>query len=142
MPVTVTWGDDARSWLYYTVSEPWLWDDFYAATTAGREMRICADVPAVSIVVDVQQARKIPADTLTQVNIMGRRDTLVGDHIQRIVIVGANAFLRSILAMVSRVAPRFGTRMVLVDSLTEAENILEADARQRAKNTHDAVPTP
>lgn len=105
-------------------------------------MRICADVPAVSIVVDVQQARKIPADTLTQVNIMGRRDTLVGDHIQRIVIVGANAFLRSILAMVSRVAPRFGTRMVLVDSLVEAENIFEADARQRAKNTPDAVPTP
>ena len=141
MPVTVTWGDDTLTWMVYTLSDPWQWDSFYTALDSGREMRTRENVPAVSVVVDVQQAKKIPSDTLTQVNIMGRREALVGDHVQRIVIVGANAFLRSILTMVGRVAPRLGARVVLVDNLVEAENILEADARQRAKTMPAAMPS-
>lgn len=128
MPVTVTWGSEERTHMCYTIVEPWQWDDFYTAIAAGRAMRQQENVAVIDVVFDVTQARKIPYDALTQINIMGRRDSIVGPHVRRIVIVGANAFLQSILTMVGRVAPRLGDRVVLADSPEEVHGALEAGA--------------
>lgn len=128
MPVTVAWDSEERTLMRYTIVEPWQWDEFYTTLAEGRAMRLQENVAVIDIVFDVTQARKIPFDALTQINIMGRRDSIVGSHVRRIVIVGANTFLQSILTMVGRVAPRLGDRVVLADRLEEVQGMLEADA--------------
>lgn len=133
MPATVQWGNDAHTAIYYHLTEPWVWDDFYTIVAEGREMRLRESIPVVDIVIDTTEIRHIPQGALSQISMMGRRESITGPHVRRIVVVGATPFLWSILTMVSRVAPRFGNRVRMVKSMEDVERALALD---------DALPEP
>lgn len=131
MPATVTWSNEQHTTIYYHLTEPWIWDDFYAIIAEGREMRLRENISVVDIVIDATEIRRIPQGALTQISMMGRRDSINGPHVRRIVVVGATPFLRSLLSMVGQVAPKFGNRVRMVKTLEEAERALASDPLPR-----------
>jgi hypothetical protein len=127
MSVNMTWDNDEQTIIRYIIGDPWTWDELYEAIQQAHLLIDAAD-HSVHSIIDMSGAHILPRNPLMHGKKMSRGDRL--SNAGKIVFVGANVFLRSLMDVFRRVHPTRLENIAFVATLDEARALLAEVARQ------------
>lgn len=122
MPIAVNWFNDSHSVIYIVVSDPWIWDDFFAAS---RQASTLAQTVSheVSFMADFTHSKQFPRGLSLQ------RVRTILDFKQAnsgvLVSFGVSPFMRVMLNTVLAAVGRVRANAVIVDTLEDALRVVE-----------------
>lgn len=124
MAVYVHWDDEDKSILCQVYTGAWTLDEFNH--TIRKTHKLLSGLPhTVHIIVDLTQSERSPSNILAAIRDLDRYTT---PNQGLVVLVGADAFSRSIISMAKRLAPRATLNGHFADSITEARQYIAMNA--------------
>jgi len=122
MPIEVNWFNDSRSVIYMRVSDPWTWDDFFAASRQASTLAQSVS-HEVSYMADFTYAKQFPRGLSLQ------RVRAILDFKQSnsgvLVSFGVSPFMRVMLNTVLTAVGRVRANAVIVDTLEDALQVVD-----------------
>jgi hypothetical protein len=122
MPIEVNWFNDSHSVIYMRVSDPWTWDDFFAASRQASTLARSVS-HEVSYMVDFTHAKQFPRGLSLQ------RVRAILDFKQSnsgvLVSFGVNPFMRVMLNTVLTAVGRVRANTVIVNTLEDALQVVD-----------------
>lgn len=129
MVAKVNWYDDKQNTIYIQVQDQWSMDeveDVLRETSRLRSTR--ADDVNVVLHFDTDY---VPGNVIAQYPTLSRAPIFGPDSpVNRFIIVGHSRFIRALVDLMERIYPFTSRKMCMVDSLTEADDLLNNGCRQ------------
>ena len=120
MPISIEWDDDEHTIIRWTFEGAWTWHEFVEVQVEFR--KLLDDITyRVNVIADMQNAHTLPANSLTTFK---QIDSNIHPNRDRVVVVGANAFVRTMAATFDRVFPSKTPDFLFADSIEEARKTL------------------
>jgi hypothetical protein len=120
MRIKVQWDNEQHTLVRWDFMGVWNWSDFLAAQNESNAL-IKSVSHTVDIIGDVSQIHRVPPGAIGQFRIYRRNDP---DNTGRVVLVGANTYIRTIVEIFRGMFPNTGGNFTFADSLEEARSLL------------------
>ncbi len=120
MSINVQWDNEEHTLVRWDFIGTWDWNDFLAAQKASNEL--ISSVPhRVDIIGDVSGSHQIPPGAIARFRTYRRDDP---PNAGRVVLVGASAYIRTMVEIFRGIFPNTGGNFTFADSLEEARSAL------------------
>jgi hypothetical protein len=120
MTINVQWDNEEHTLLRWDFMESWGWDDFLAAQKASNDL-ITSVPQTVHIIGDVSRTHASPAGAIARFRTYRRDDP---PNAGKVVLVGASAYIRTMVDIFRGIFPNTGGNFTFADSLEEARAAL------------------
>lgn len=125
MSIPLAWLDSSHTVLVQNFNRKWTMDDYYEAIEATYTLIDMVDHP-VDIIVDISQK---PASTSRLISAAGEvadetEMTRVHPNQRMMIVVGGGQFMRTIVDMGMKYAPRLSRSLFAADSFDEARMLI------------------
>jgi hypothetical protein len=120
MGVKTNWANTACTVLICRLIDPWTWRDYHAASRHVHEM-LDSVAHQVITVVDFSNAATLPKDSLVHF-----KHALRHTHPRQalLIIVGANTFIHTIGAIITKTYPTLGNNLHIVSTIEDAYDVI------------------
>jgi len=123
MPVQIQWHDEDNHILYYRLQGEWTSTEFCDAVSWAIE-RTKEHAPAkVHSIVDTSETNSVPPDFFSQVSFLRAQ---VQPNSGLITVVYSPGIFTNILRLMLPLLPNIRSRVRMVDSVEEAENLIRS----------------
>jgi hypothetical protein len=129
MSVSVEWANPEKTVIYFRVTQPWTWEDYYTATDESWEMIHTVD-HIVDFIVDLTNTKLVPSNAMSHLK---RRATRYHPHKGMAVMVGVSSFMQVIINMMAHVFPVVKTTVRTAATVKDAHIIITQEQRNRAR---------
>ncbi|MBN1202362.1 MAG: hypothetical protein JXJ20_10945 [Anaerolineae bacterium] len=123
MPITVQWDDDDHKAVRWEFEGDWNWYEYQAAQAQSNALIDTVD-HVVDVIAVMQNTRDLPREAFDNYR---RLEKTSHPNRGRIVIVGSDTFIRSMLETFNQVYKRGSSGFILVRSIQEAHEVLARD---------------
>ena len=122
MNISTDWDNPEKTAIRWQFEPGWTWDDMYR-TRAVTQQRVQSVPYVVDIILDMERSPKLPKNALTHLNIvLANRSPNAG----RFIFVKPSLLIASILKLFQRLKPSLGERVLAVDSVEAARELVTA----------------
>lgn len=123
MPLVYHWHDEQKTIMYYKITPPFDWDEFFAFSKEANDNLILAlphDLP-IQAIADFSELTSLPPQ------ILQRSDEIKSYHnprLDQIVVIHKNMIFRMVINIIRRTGHPLGRQLKSVSSIEEAELFL------------------
>jgi hypothetical protein len=117
MGIRAMWDDEGQTTLRYVVEGRWTWDEFYAMMDESRRLMDSAPNSRIDMIVDMTSGNFLPHNALSH---FGRLPKSRHPKAGILVLVGPNAFIRSLVNVIGRLSARSTTHLLVADTMEDA----------------------
>jgi hypothetical protein len=120
--IEVKWDDQLKTRVFVSYCPPWTWEEYDAAMNKAYQLVMSVE-PTVDLLIYNPTESRLP-----QGNALGhiqRTVRVMPPNVGIIMIIETNRALKVIESILSRADRAYGSRLVFVNSLEEARDILE-----------------
>jgi len=132
MPVHLQWYDTKQTILYYTFDEPWTWDEFARLDAPVWDFVTQSDV-RIDMIIDYSDAESFPIGIKNIMGIAGENTTTDRDGL--VISVSGPQFIKILFTVFKRLYPQSVKPYRIVDILSEAITIIEAERGEAIKQS-------
>jgi hypothetical protein len=125
MGITVTWDNDDRTVIRQIYEGDWDIADYYQAVMTTQRLAGEIDHP-FDLILDLTRARRSSISLLSAAR---RVENNVPPNRRRAVVVRADAYLKAIIQVGRRIAPRAGSEVYFADTLDDARALIAGWSR-------------
>jgi hypothetical protein len=121
--ISVEWGDEARTIVFWGFNGVWTWADFSVAQEKATRMVEMVD-HTVAVIADMKHSPVLPANALSLYRSVVHRSA---ENTGLIVLVGASRLVKTMVQVFLRINPRNdlpGTNFAFADTVDEAHALI------------------
>jgi hypothetical protein len=120
--IKVNWDDQPKTRVFISYYPPWTWEEYDDAMNKAYHMVMSVEHTVDLLIYNPTESRLPPGNALGHIQ---RTVRVIPPNVGIIMVVETNRALKVIKSILSRADRAFGSRLVFVNSLEEARDILE-----------------
>jgi ketopantoate reductase len=127
MAVRVDWDNDEKNIVRFLYDDVWTWEDFFNAVRQTKNMAEIAP-SYIGVIMDAETSHlKFPPNMVTHL-----KNALRNRHPKTkiVVVTIQNAFLRTMVSTIAKVAGKDGHALLIADSVDEARRLIREHLAQ------------